>query len=536
MSDDVDPGAHSILIVDDAVANRRLYSWILGRAGFRVHTASDGIDALDQLAHLRPSLVLLDFWMPRLDGIGVLQHLRSGAERMRVPVVMLTSSSCPEDIEKALEAGANDYITKPVNSRLLVTRVRSLIQADQDREQASLSKQAESLRRELEEAHRVQRAQLPTVPATWSDWTIVGAVAPSGQVGGDVFDLVQTADGRLIASVIDVTGHGTASALVAAETRAELRHLLQTNSLLESMELLNNHLACRETGRYSCIAAVELSGTKARILNAGLPPAALVRSGSVVAHVSASGLPIGMFEGGTYQVSELETLPGDRIVLVSDGLTEPFGPIDDVEGALGRLHLLPRGEQPPHPDDLHQAISHATRSSGAGLIDDATALILDRQGPTEATLHIAPRPEAVAAAVEWAVRRSPAWVDRALLDNGITEAVTNAVLHGALELRSSARSDGDYETYLREASSLADSDARRNRVIRLSLLPDPCHFGIRVEWDGAPCPQGARLPPAELGPLQESGMGITIIHALFDRVAWSEDGRAVDLWLACPEG
>lgn len=534
VSDDVNPGAHSILIVDDAAANRRLYGWILGRAGFRVHTATDGVDALDQLVRLRPSLVLLDFWMPRLDGIGVLRQLRSGAAAQRVPVVMLTSSSSPDDIEKALEAGANDYITKPVNSRLLVTRVRSLIQADQDREHASLSKQAESLRRELDEAQRVQRAQLPTVPATWQDWTIVGAVAPSGQVGGDVFDLVQTTDGRLVASLLDVTGHGTASALVAAETRAELRHLLQTRSLLESIELLNQHLACRETGRYSCIAAVELFGTKARILNAGLPPTALVRAGAVVARVSASGLPIGMFEGATYDVSEFDTFPGDRIVLVSDGLTEPFGPIDDVEGALERLRLLPRDEEPPDPDDLLQVIRHATRSSGADLIDDATALVLDRKGAPDATLRIAPRPEAVLAAVEWAVRKSPPWVDRALLDNGITEAVTNAVLHGALELSSSARSDGDYDAYLREASFLANTFARRNRVIQLSLLPDPCHFGIRIEWDGAPCPQGARLPPAELGPLQESGMGITIIHALFDRVAWSEDGRAVDLWLTRP--
>lgn len=130
MSDAVNPESHSILIVDDSPANRRLYGWILGRAGFRVLTATDGVDALEQLARHRPSLVLLDFWMPRLDGVDVLRRLRSDHGSWNLPVVMLTSSSSPDDIDKALEAGANDYITKPVNGRLLVNRVRSLIQAD----------------------------------------------------------------------------------------------------------------------------------------------------------------------------------------------------------------------------------------------------------------------------------------------------------------------------------------------------------------------------------------------------------------------
>lgn len=530
MSDAVNPEAHSILIVDDSPANRRLYGWILGRAGFRVLTATDGVDALEQLARHRPSLVLLDFWMPRLDGVDVLRRLRSDHGSWNLPVVMLTSSSSPDDIDKALEAGANDYITKPVNGRLLVNRVRSLIQADQDREQASLSKQAESLRRELEEAQRVQRAQLPLVPARWQDWVVVGAVAPSGQVGGDVFDLVET-DRGLVAILIDVTGHGTASALVAAETRAELRQLLQSRSLLDSFEILNGRLARRETGRYSCVAAVEVDGNACRLLNAGLPPVVLLRNGQVEARVAASGLPIGMFEESPYQVTELETLPGDRLVLMSDGLTEPFGPIDDVAGALERLGLLSLDGGPPEPQELHDSILRTTRAAGPELIDDATALVLDRDPSAGTVLRIRPRPEAVAAAVAWVVRQSPSWVDHGTLDSGVTEALTNAVLHGALELNSNARSHGDYGTYLREASTLAESEARRDRVIEVSILEAGPRFGVLVRWEGAPCPQGARTPPRELGPLQESGMGITIMHALFDQVVWSSDGRAVELWL-----
>lgn len=530
MPDEVIPDAHVILVVDDASANRRLYSWLLGKAGFRVCTATDGVDALAVLERSRPSLVLLDFWMPRLDGVGVLHEMRARPETARIPVVMLTSSSAPDDIDEALEAGANDYITKPVNGRLLVTRVRSLIQADQDREHASMSREAESLRRELEEAQSVQQSQLPAMPSRWSDWSIVGAVAPCGRVGGDVFDLVQTDDGRLVAVLIDVTGHGTASALVAAETRAELRHLLQSRSLEESIARLNDHVARRETGRYSCVAAVELQGDVARVLNAGLPPVILLRADTILERVVGSGLPIGMFGSRGYDVTELHTQPGDRLVLVSDGITEPFGNIDDVDGALQRLGLLPRGDAQPSPEELREDILRMTRESTTELIDDATALVLDRDG-TAGALRLPPRPEAVGSAVRWVLCQCPPWVDRSSLDSGVTEALTNAVLHGALELVSGARRAGDYDGYVRDALSLAESDARRHRSIELAVLHEPEAFGVRIRWDGAPCPSGARLPPPELGPLQESGMGMTIIHALFSHVRWSEDGRSVELWL-----
>src|SRR5690606_14081113 len=311
-----------------------------------------------------------------------------------------------DDIDEALEAGANDYITKPVNGRLLVTRVRSLIQADQDREHASMSREAESLRRELEEAQSVQQSQLPAMPSRWSDWSIVGAVAPCARGGGDVFDLVQTDDGRLVAVLIDVPGHGTASALVAAETRAELRHLLQSRSLEESIARLNDHVARRETGRYSCVAAVELQGDVARVLNAGLPPVILLRADTILERVVGSGLPIGMFGSRGYDVTELHTQPGDRLVLVSDGITEPFGNIDDVDGALQRLGLLPRGDAQPSPEELREDILRMTRESTTELIDDATALVLDRDG-TAGALRLPPRPEAVGSAVRWVLGQCP---------------------------------------------------------------------------------------------------------------------------------
>lgn len=529
------PAAHSVLVVDDTAANRRLYSGILGKAGYQVETASDGLEALSHIQEECPSLVLLDFVMPRLDGVAVLRRMRADARYARVPVVMLTSSTSPDDVDDALEAGANDYITKPVNSRILLTRIKSLIQAHHDREQASRSRAVDSLRRDLADACRVQEAQLPHVPVNWNDWRVIGAVAPSGLVGGDVFDVVVTEDERLVAVLVDVSGHGTASALVAAETRVELRNLLAVRPLLESVERLNARMARRETGKYSCLAAVEVEGTTARLLNAGLPPVVVVRKGQVVCRVAASGIPVGMFAEGPYQITEFQTLPGDRIVLMSDGLTEPFGATDDVDSALERMRLYPDHDaRLPDTDDLRQAMLSATRELPNEQLDDATVMLLDLVGTMNQSLQITPRPESMLRAVRWVLSQSPDWVDKAALDSGLTEALTNAVFHGALEVDPTARARGDYDVYLDEAITLAGSTDRGERTIDLSILTAPSSFGVCVRWEGAACPPGARVPPADLSPLPESGMGMSIIFGLVNRVVWADDGLGLELWFDEP--
>jgi sigma-B regulation protein RsbU (phosphoserine phosphatase) len=530
------PAAHSVLVVDDTAANRRLYSGILGKAGFQVQTACDGLEALAQIQEERPSLVLLDFVMPRMDGVAVLRKMRADPRYARVPVVMLTSSASPDDVDDALEAGANDYITKPVNSRILLTRIKSLIQADHDREQASRGRAVESLRRDLAEACRVQEAQLPHVPITWNDWRVVGAVAPSGLVGGDVFDVVITEDERLVAVLVDVSGHGTASALVAAETRVELRNLLAVRPLLESVERLNARMARRETGKYSCLAAVEVEGTTVRVLNAGLPPVVVLRGGQIVCEVSASGVPVGMFADEPYELTEFQTTPGDRIVLMSDGLTEPFGVADDVDGALQRLALVPTADSHRlDAKELREAMLRTTHSvRHADQLDDATVMVLDLVGTMNQALRITPRPESVLRAVRWVLSQSPDWVDKGALDSGLTEALTNAVFHGALEVDPNHRASSEYGDYLDEALTLVSSTNRGERGIDLSILAKQNRFGIGIRWEGAACPPGARVPPTDLSPLPESGMGMSIIFGMFNDVVWADDGLSFELWLDKP--
>lgn len=545
------PEEHSILVVDDTLANCKLYGALLRKSGFAVSTAGSGQEALRLINESKPSLVVLDYMMPDMDGIAVLEQLRSSKSTEKLPVVMLTASAEPDHVDAALAAGANDYITKPVNGKLLVTRLCSMIQASAHRSQSSHLQNTVTLLEDLREAARVQQSQLPLVPFRFEDWRITGAVAPSGAIGGDLFDIVTTENG-CFTFLLDVSGHGTGSALVAAETRSELRHLLRRGSLKQAIETLNDHLARRATGKYCCLAGVHLMGTHVEIINCGLPPVAILRGGKVLDQVWGSGFPLGMFEESAYDVTSLSLHGGDRIVLLSDGLTEPFGATDDALSAVERLALWPTvSNDLPSGEALSARIRTITRESAPELRDDATAVILLLAGTVSDQHSYSASPESVPPAVRWVVDQRPDWADAHAIDHGLTEALTNAILHGALDLGSNmrdaadAQQDNGYQRYLELATDLPRRPGFTDRQVELQVARNADAFGIRISWDGSPCPPDARtavvsdltatdIESSSKPALRTSGMGMHIIYALFDRVVWDADGKGMELWLDRP--
>jgi len=126
-----------ILVADDEPHIRRILEFLLTGAGYEVHFAEDGQQAIEAIGPFNPDLVLLDVMMPKLDGYSVLEKIRSGLDTSRIPVIMLTAKGETEDRLKGLGGGANDYVSKPFDQEELLLRVKNLLQATRSEREAN---------------------------------------------------------------------------------------------------------------------------------------------------------------------------------------------------------------------------------------------------------------------------------------------------------------------------------------------------------------------------------------------------------------
>ncbi len=118
-------GGRTIVVIEDEDAIRDIVAYNLGRAGFAVTTANNGRDGLRLVRDVVPSLVLLDLMLPELGGLDVCRALRSEPATAAIPVIMLTARGDEAEIVEGLDAGADDYVTKPFSPRELVARVQA---------------------------------------------------------------------------------------------------------------------------------------------------------------------------------------------------------------------------------------------------------------------------------------------------------------------------------------------------------------------------------------------------------------------------
>jgi two-component system alkaline phosphatase synthesis response regulator PhoP len=122
---------HRILIADDNTANRELLEAYLVNFDCEIETAVDGKDTIDKIHSFKPDLVLLDVMMPKLNGFEVCRKIKDDPELRRVMVLMVTALNELGDIERAVEAGTDDYLSKPINKVALLKRVETMLKFKQ---------------------------------------------------------------------------------------------------------------------------------------------------------------------------------------------------------------------------------------------------------------------------------------------------------------------------------------------------------------------------------------------------------------------
>jgi DNA-binding response OmpR family regulator len=121
-----------LLIADDDAQSVELFEAYLSDSGYETQTAADGEETLAKVRSWRPDVILLDIMMPKISGFEVCKRLRADSATRAIGVIMITALDQPSDIDRAVDAGTDDFVTKPINKNDLLLRVRALLKSRQN--------------------------------------------------------------------------------------------------------------------------------------------------------------------------------------------------------------------------------------------------------------------------------------------------------------------------------------------------------------------------------------------------------------------
>src|SRR5947207_3425982 len=220
-----------ILVVDDEAISRKILVHLLASAGYECRECDDGTKALELIYANQPSLLLLDFDMPGLDGADVLKRLRSDNNPAvaQIPAIMLTGHGSEESEVRCLQAGADDFVTKPINAAVLRARIETQLRLlsmrrQLERQNDELEEWRYSLERDLAAARLTQQSLIPQKPPNLPGWEVAACYRPVIQVGGDIYGWLRMKDGRMLFWIADGTGHGAAAALLTTLAKLLFHH------------------------------------------------------------------------------------------------------------------------------------------------------------------------------------------------------------------------------------------------------------------------------------------------------------------------
>lgn len=400
-----------VLVVDDSKAQRRMMALQLARWGYSVTEAASGEEALALVAKDDFGLILSDWMMPGMTGLEFCRAYRALPREFYGYFILLTSKTEKTEVADGLENGADDFLSKPVSFDELRARLRAgqrilSMQAELVAKNrmvgaalGQLQKIYDSLDRDLVEARKLQQTLVRDRFRDHGAAQVSLMLRPSGHVGGDLVGSFPIDSRRLAVYSVDVSGHGVASAMMTAR----LAGLLSGSSPDQNIAL--RQMPDGSRGAYSpeevaarlnrvmiediqvdqyftmVYAEVDLTTGVARMVQAGHPYPVILAGAGATRVLGDGGLPIGLIEGAEYGLIEFQLTPGDRLVVISDGVTECTGPGGDELGTEGLLRLLGKNRPLQSGALLEALIWDLCSFAGHDeFSDDVSGLIVDYVG------------------------------------------------------------------------------------------------------------------------------------------------------------
>ncbi len=353
-----------ILIAEDERITRRKLQRQLEKWDHDVSAAEDGQEAWELFQAQRFDLVVTDWDMPNMDGHQLVEHIRAGQQDYYVYIVMLTGRSETDDIVTGMEAGADDFVSKPFDQNELRVRLRAgerIIELERElaQQNTQLSNANDKMKQDLKAAAKLQQEllpkELPDTPRASFAWNY----QPCDELAGDILNMFMLDERHVAMYLLDVSGHGVPAALLSVS----LSHVLTTRELKSSVlvtrdpqtqaihvnapadvaERLNRQFPAESQDFYYFTMGYAVLDTETYMLRyvlAGHPGPILVRPGQKPEMVEGNGLPVGIVPGATFDEYKIQLQPGDRLYFYSDGITEASNKDGDMLETEGFIDLI----------------------------------------------------------------------------------------------------------------------------------------------------------------------------------------------------
>jgi phosphoserine phosphatase RsbU/P len=318
-------GNFLILIVDDSRMNRTILSKHLSAEGYELIEAESADGALKILDYRKPNLILLDVVMPEMSGFDLCKLLKQQPSTQEIPIIFITSLDSTEDKITGLELGAVDFITKPFNTAEIIARVRTQVTLQQM--YRTIIETNTRIAKDLETARQIQRDLLPKHPGHFAgNVSFDYAYIPCDELGGDFFDIYQIDETHILFYIIDVSGHGIASALMTIFTK--IFFSIHSKNQYDPGELLHmlNQQFFRErfTEKHIIVflGILDLQQDRLTWSSAGQSVAPILYTSEGEEVLSMFSFPIGLLENAQYTSAQCPVKPGTSLLMYSDGVTD----------------------------------------------------------------------------------------------------------------------------------------------------------------------------------------------------------------------
>ncbi len=400
-----------VLLVDDSRVQRRILSLSLKRDGYDVIEAASGIEALEICKSDPPDLILSDWMMPGMTGIEFCEAFRQLESETYGYFILLTSKSEKTEVAQGFDAGADDFLTKPVNGYELRARISAaerILRMQRELKDKNkvitdtldeLQRLYDSLDNDLLAAKKLQQSLVPERYRTFDGAAVSLLLQSSGHVGGDLVGHYKISDTRIGLYAIDVSGHGISSALITARlagylsaTSPEHNVAMQvlpdgTHQPLPPAEVvarLNEIILDEmETEHYftMLLADVDLTTGKVIMAQAGHPHPLVQRADGTIEQDGPGGLPVGLIPGAEFSQFDIQLGHGDRLFLLSDGVTECPDTETGMLGEEGLEEMMADLKNHDLENTLQALVWKLDEfSGGKGFPDDVSGILLEYQG------------------------------------------------------------------------------------------------------------------------------------------------------------